>query len=176
MSVRRIRSAELLELADELAGREAGRGKPKAIALRRAISTGYYAVFHTLTQHTASRLVGGAGWTPQHATVARWIAHTDLKGLAKAANSQGNAALQSVLRPVDSRLADLAQDFVDLQDARHSADYDDFFDVSKALTLSYVDTARQAVRGAEELFHESEPSYMRFLGLAVGGTKVAKTR
>jgi len=176
MTVRFIQSVELLTLADELAGRGAGRGKPRTIALRRAISTAYYAVFHVLGQHTATRLIGGSGWTTVHASVARWITHTDLAALADAANGRGNAALQRALGAVDPRLADLAQDFIDLQAARHGADYDDYFDVSKAATLSYVDAARRAVTDADVLYTAGEQSYLRFLGLAVGGVKVAKNR
>ncbi len=48
MAVRFIQSAELLVLADKLAGREAGKGKPRTIELRRAVSSAYYAVFHML--------------------------------------------------------------------------------------------------------------------------------
>lgn len=176
MAVRFIQANELLVLADELAGRGAGPGKPRTIALRRAISTAYYAVFHVLGQHTALRLLGDSGWTQTHASVARWITHTDLAALADAANKRGNAALQRALGTVDPKLADLAQDFIDLQSARHGADYDDYFEVSKASTLSYVDAAHSAVKSADLLFTSSDQSYERFLGLAVGGVKVAKTR
>lgn len=175
MAVRYIQSAELLDLADHLAGRNQGPGKPRTIYLRRSISTAYYAVFHMLTQHTAIRLLG-PGWTTKHATVARWVTHTDLAALAEAANGRRNQALVAALDPVDGRLADIAQNFLDLQDARHGADYDDFFPVSKATTLSYIDAARSAVESAKTLHADSEASYLRFLGLAVGGVKIAKVR
>jgi hypothetical protein len=63
-----------------------------------------------------------------------------------------------------------------LQDARHGADYDDFFAVSKAATLSLVDAARSSVDSAKALEASAEASYLRFLGLAVGGVKIAKVR
>lgn len=176
MAVRYVQPVELLALADDLAGRGRGPGEPRTIYLRRSISTAYYAVFHRMTQHTATRLLGDGPWTLKHASVARWVTHTDLAALADAANGRGNRALINVLEPVDPRLADFAQDFIDLQAARHGADYDDFFAVSKAATLSYVDVARRAVASADALYLSSEPSYMRFLGLAVGGVKVARTR
>jgi hypothetical protein len=175
MAVRYIQSAELLVLADDLAGRGRGPGKPRTIYLRRSISTAYYAIFHMITQHTAMRLLG-PGWTTKHASVARWATHTDLAALADAANGRGNQALVRALDRVDPRLADIAQNFVDLQAARHGADYNDFFPVSKAATLSYVDAARSAVTSAKALHASSEASYMRFPGLAVGGVKIAKTR
>jgi hypothetical protein len=125
-----------------------------------------------MTQHTAQRLLGDGTWTAKHAAVARWVTHTDLAALADAANGRkGTASLIDTLAPVDHRLADVAQDFVDLQAARHGADYDDFFPISKAAALSYVDAARRAIKSADALYDESEPSYMRFLGLAVGGVK-----
>ncbi|MGP9725176.1 hypothetical protein ACT3SZ_14285 [Corynebacterium sp. AOP40-9SA-29] len=80
------------------------------------------------------------------------------------------------LEPVAPDVADVAQAFVDLQDARHGADYDDLFDVTKSMTLSYVDTAKDSVARADALFEAEDQSYLRFLGLAVGGVKVAKAR
>ncbi|MGV1003569.1 MAG: hypothetical protein ACOYEV_02135 [Candidatus Nanopelagicales bacterium] len=176
MAVRLIQPYELLVLADELAGREAGPGKPRTINLRRAISSAYYALFHRLTQHTATRLLADELWTPKHTSVARWVTHIELRKLSDAANGRGNRALVDVLDPVDPRLSDLCQSFIDLQDARHGADYDDYFAVWKYQTLEYVDAARRALVAARELHGSGEKSYQRFLGLAVGGTNVAKSR
>ncbi|MGF1647537.1 MAG: hypothetical protein ACFCVF_11555 [Kineosporiaceae bacterium] len=176
MAVRFIQSNELLSLADHLAGRDAGRGKPRTAYLRRSISTAYYAIFHLLTQHAVQRLLGDDGWTQKHAAVARWVAHTDLATLADATNGRGSRALVEAMSPVEPRLANLSQDFIDLQAARHRADYDDYFDASKASTLAYVDAAKRAVGIAGDLYRIQEPSYLRFLGLALGGVKVAKNR
>ena len=46
----------LLRHAEQLA--QTGRGRPTDAALRRGISTAYYAVFHDLTGQAASHLVG----------------------------------------------------------------------------------------------------------------------
>lgn len=114
MAVRPIQSMELLDLADHLAGRGRGPGKPRTIYLRRAISTGYYAFFSMLRQHAATR--------------------------------------------------------------PHGADHDDLFEATKPLTLFYVDAVRSAVTSVDVLNSECEASYARFLGLAVGGVKIAKAR
>ncbi|PWB94492.1 hypothetical protein [Methylosinus sporium] len=58
---------DLLGLADELAGREAGR--PKQASLRRAVATAYYAVFHTLAKLCADQLIGAS---PDPQTSAWW--------------------------------------------------------------------------------------------------------
>jgi uncharacterized protein (UPF0332 family) len=175
MAQRPIQPHELIELAQDLAGISAGRGKPRTIYLRRAISTAYYAVFHKVTQHSVQHLLGDS-WGSKHAAVARWITHTDLEKLAKAANGQGNAALSSALAPVDAAVQDLMQNFIDLQSNRHAADYNDDFDVTKAMTLTYVDMAGSSVVDADALYSDSEPSYMRCLGLALGGAGIAKKR
>ena len=84
MSSRNIDSQELLDLADVLAGRRAGRGRPKTTHLRRAISTAYYALFHEIVQQGSEMLVPGT--SPQDKSrrnaAARWIAHNDLRKLA----------------------------------------------------------------------------------------------
>lgn len=171
-----IQPSTLLALAADLGGETSGPGRPRPIYLRRAVSSAYYAVFHRLTQHSAQQLLGRGEWTLRHSAVARWITHTDLAALADAANNRGNASLRAVLAPVDARLQDVAQNFLDLQSARHSADYDDFYEVSRSLALSHVASARAAVAGADALFTEEHPGYLRFLALAFGSVKVAKSR
>lgn len=97
MAVRPIQPRELLDLADELAGRGAGAGKPRTIRLRRSISTAYYAVFHEVSFRAVTRLLGTAAWGPTEASVARWVTHTDLEALARAATGSGNQALKLAL-------------------------------------------------------------------------------
>lgn len=163
MAIRPIQSHELLDLAERLANGTGGPGRPRTIELRRAVSTAYYAVFHKLGQHAAMRLIGD-GWTSRHSAVARWIAHADLAKLADASNGLGNSALQAAMQPVDPRLSDLSQRFVDLQVARHDADYNDLFNITREEARLAVGSARRAVDHANELFEEKELSYLRFLG------------
>jgi hypothetical protein len=68
VTARQIHPGELLDLADVLAGRRAGAGRPRTIELRRAISSAYYAIFHELVgQCTADMVRGGAGTPLQDA-------------------------------------------------------------------------------------------------------------
>ncbi|WP_143087197.1 hypothetical protein [Geodermatophilus ruber] len=179
MAVRPIQPLELIELADELAGRNSGAGKPKTIRLRRSISSAYYAVFHELSFRATSRLLGSTGWGSTEAAVTRWITHTDLADLTTAVatgTGRGAKALKLALGVVHPDVTRIAQAFVDLQDARHRADYDDTFDVSKAVALSFVDLAGDAVRRSGALIDADDATYSRFLALAMGGVKVARTR
>lgn len=168
----------LLKLADKEAGRYAGQGRPPVMELRRAVSSAYYAVFHQITMHIANELLGDATWTQEHATVCRWVSHIDLKKLADAAalGPAPNRPVASVLGRVNPDLAELGQNYIDLQTARHDADYNDFAPVSKALSISWVDTAHRSVDLARGLRKKEDESYRRFLRLALGGVKIAKTR
>lgn len=106
------------------------------------------------------------------------MTHTDLAELSKAASggNGGKQALKVALGTVDPKLAAIGDAFVGLQDQRHGADYDDDYVIDRASALAYVDDARQAITNADMLWREAEPSYQRFLGLAVGAVKVAKQR
>lgn len=172
---RPISAAELLDLADELAGR-GGAVPPTPIKLRRSISSAYYAVFHELSFRATQRLLGSANWGTTEAAVARWVTHTDLATLAVAATGGGNHALRVALGSMHESVIRIAQAFLDVQVARERADYDDTFDVSTAVALSFVDLARDAVNRSLTLSDAGDPNYSRFLALAMGGVKVAKKR
>lgn len=173
---RPLAAAELLDLAHELASRGGGAAEPTAISLRRSISSAYYALFHELSYRATQRLLGSAGWGPTESAVVRWVTHTDLAALAVAATGGGNHALRVVLGSLDERVVRIARAFRDLHDARERADYDDTFDVSTAVALSFVDLARDAVNMSVDLSDAGDPTYSRFLALAMGGVKVAKNR
>ncbi len=174
-AARPISVAELLDLADELAGR-GGAGPPTAIKLRRSISSAYYAVFHELSFRATQRLLGSAGWGATEAAVARWVTHTDLATLARAATGGGSPALRVALGSVHESVTRIAEAFLDLHDARERADYDDTFDVSTAVALSLAHLARDTVNRSFELSDAGDPTYSRFLALAMGGVRVAKNR
>ena len=62
-------------------------------------------------------------WDDTAVKMARWISHTDLSVLCRAAKGSGGRALREALTPVGSRTLQVAQAFLDLQEERHLADY-----------------------------------------------------
>ena len=103
---------DLLEQAGHLVRRD--RKRPKQASLRRAISTAYYALFHLLVAD------GVRNWkqTDQRNTFARAFDHRVMK-------EASNRMMRSV--PGGTAYASLrwlANSFVELQQARHLADYD----------------------------------------------------
>lgn len=114
---------DLLAQASHLASKEPKR--PKQASLRRAVSTTYYALFHFLIDESSSFLISGGGPDRRklRLAIARSFVHAQMKTASQAfAGSSKNpwASLFSI--PLG--LATIAQTFVDLQQARHEADYD----------------------------------------------------
>lgn len=114
----------LLAQARHLALRE--RKKPQQDSPRRAVSTAYYALFHCLVGDASRSLA------PSHlaAIVARAFDHGEMKEACKPFASSNLPALLTAASqpggvPVPPALRDVAQAFIDLQEARHRADYTD---------------------------------------------------
>lgn len=120
-------STQLLDQASHLATREPRR--PKQASLRRAVSAAYYALFHYLIERAALQMVSGQNAAAIRATLSRAFAHGAMKETSKSF-SKGMGKLPPVVQtalagtvfPPD--LAVVAQTFVELQEARHAADYD----------------------------------------------------
>ncbi|HWE93212.1 MAG TPA: hypothetical protein VG269_04495 [Tepidisphaeraceae bacterium] len=111
---------DLLEQARHLSKRE--RRRPRQASLRRAISAAYYAMFHLLTQEASASLVARPDL---RARFSRAFDHGDMKQASRAFANAQPAQLLGLTggAAVPSQLQDLAEAFVELQEARHEADY-----------------------------------------------------
>jgi hypothetical protein len=143
----RISPNALLAVAEQLAGANAGRGRPREAAHRRAVSSAYYALFHRLSVDIAWSLLPGCSESEGYAA-ARSVSHTSIRTVCDWIG--GNTPPQQ-LRPVLARLranADLTQvalSFSRLQERREAADYDHLATFDKATTVQLVGQAGQAV-------------------------------
>lgn len=161
-------SRDLLGLAKQLAS--IGRTRPKQAALRRAISTAYYAVFHFLIEQTTKHLVGvQASEASLRAFLARGISRGGMKNVCK---SIGNDKWPSVvekrigrgaLLPPPQALKDVAAAFVNLQELRHSADYDPLRRFSRADAIIEVGRAEALMRDWESVANGSERTFFLYL-------------
>lgn len=94
--------------------------------VRRAVSSAYYSLFHLLIRDAV------LNWKPadQHARLARSFDHKRMKDASTAIlKEMGNLPVQpnagaDAGQVARFRLSTVAQAFVDLQQARHKADYD----------------------------------------------------
>lgn len=137
---------DLLEQAEQLATLDPRR--PKQVNLRRAVSSAYYALFHLLTSEAAALYAQEPGLA---ARINRTFNHGEMKKvsamiandkLPKGIQSPGGAYVSTDDRKVD--LKTVANAFVDLQQARHDADYDLSRSFRRQEALAFIGKAREA--------------------------------
>jgi hypothetical protein len=133
---------DLLAQADYLAKREPRR--PKQASLRRAISSAYYALFHLLTSEASRMFMKDERlWK----CVNRVYGHVEINTISKSfAQGDWPKAFDAVkgVFPLPQELKDVARAFVNLQQARHNADYHLAQTFTRSETMDFVDMARKA--------------------------------
>ena len=117
---------QLCRQARELATQE--RGKPKQVSLRRATSAAYYALFHFLIDQATRQIIGSrAADANQRHWLARAFKHNEMAEVSKSFGS-GNLPRRAMFHTqpiqVPKSLRSIASAFLELQEARHEADYD----------------------------------------------------
>ncbi|MGB6687604.1 MAG: hypothetical protein WBE76_07155 [Terracidiphilus sp.] len=114
----------LLEQAKHLARRE--RTRPRQASLRRALSTSSYALFHFLIRE-AVKQIGPNLTDDNYNRVYRWFDHGAMYRVARMFSEDLVRIPNSkdvLIQNNDTRIEFVAQHFADLQELRHSADYD----------------------------------------------------
>lgn len=136
-------SSDLLDQARALATKEPKR--PKQASLRRAVSAAYYSLFHLLTEDVARAMFGGFDANGLRHVFRRAFQHQTMK---KAAQGFGAASLADPWKPLlpspSPQLMLVAGAFVDLQQARHQADYDHSHRLTRAEAIDLVERAEDA--------------------------------
>jgi hypothetical protein len=113
--------------------------RPRQWELKRSVSTAYYAVFHAVAKDAAD-LFAGAG--PVRAGKAWRHAYRGLEhGFAR------NACREVPKLGFPHGIAYCANEFVELQEARHNADYDPKAKLTRADALQWVARAEAAITG-----------------------------
>ena len=134
-----MNAPDLIEAAHILA--KLGDAPPTQARLRRAVSTTYYAMFHTLAASSADLFIGtdrSAAWHRAY----RALDH----GRAKSVCRQGQ-----VMREFPAEIRDFAKAFVVLQVQRQKADYAlDAPAYDKSDVLGYIASAEQAIGRFEQ--------------------------
>jgi uncharacterized protein (UPF0332 family) len=130
---------DLLQQADHLATYEGLN--PSQASLRRAVSTAYYALFHLLVEEAALRWNG----SPEAKTgMERGFQHGPMKNVSIQFRKQAWQDWHGNQRQIPSAIQKIASAFVDLQEERHTADYDNHEQWSVTDVQAILDTARSA--------------------------------
>ena len=139
----------LLDQAARLATPQ-GAGPPRQVDLRRAISAAYYAVFHTTLVAAADEFVGRTKRSSKlYALVYRSVDHRTLRDLCVEVKKPNLPARYARYVPASGfgrNIPAFAAAFVELQEKRHSADYDPLLRIRMADALLAIKTARTAVK------------------------------
>ncbi len=142
---------KLLEHASQLAGEEAGPGRPSYTNHRRAVSSAYYAAFHQVTDQVARRLFPGS--PSFRAQARRSVTHGAIYEVCRWVTGAGGAPQH--LRPVvdvlkqDPVVTSVADSLMALKEAREEADYDHTRAFNKRETLTILEEARSTVAGLQ---------------------------
>ena len=140
-----MKPTDFIATAKELVQSDS-RGRPRETDLRRAVSTAYYALFHTIANCCADTLVGGpssnrseSAWTQVYRSVDHRIAR------ARCDNQQ-------MMQRFPIEIQGFARLFVGMQIARHEADYNpnpEFEFYKDAVLQNIIDSEYQLERFAE---------------------------
>ena len=113
--------------------------EPLQDSLRRAVSTAYYAMFHALASSNADCLVG----TPYDALTEHAWSRV-YRGL------NHNAARRSLMQDrslFSPQVGQFARKFSQLQDQRHSADYDPGKSFTLTEAMAWIDLSEEGIEG-----------------------------
>ncbi len=140
---------DLLLLARQMVDRNPGT--PVEAELRRAVSTAYYALFHLLIDKGTSRLVTLPALRPRVARTFehKWmlqVCQEYVKATPAGPVSPGDYVLKG--NTIPGALVTIASTFVDLQELRHTADYN----LAHPLAHPEADTAIAQVEAAFKSF------------------------
>ena len=107
--------------------------KPSQAALRRALSTVYCALFHTLAKSGADLLAGVTGASrsrPAWRQTYRALEHGRVRSACRKVGT---------MKKFPSAIQKFGDFFIEMQEIRHSADYDPYAEFEEPLTKFFVD-------------------------------------
>lgn len=119
---------------------------PSEADLRRAISTAYYAVFHTLAASNAELIAG----QPQ-SNVSAYAWERVYRRLDHGRTRNNLRAVLNLLSPGGENFAST---FIELHDLRQEADYDPNFTITYLNTVNTIARAETAIRDFAQLTQE----------------------
>ena len=143
---------DLIRIARYLASTGTGvnAGRPSRADLRRAVSTTYYALFHALAECCANTLIGA---TPRNRSQQAWrqtyraLDHRHAK----------NQCNRTEITLFPQEIQTFAASFIDLQNRRHTADYDPL--PNRSSTFFYRHDVLELITEAEQAINSLNSAY-----------------
>jgi hypothetical protein len=158
-------SDHLFEQADKLIVSQAGR--PRQADIRRAISAAYYGLFHAIVAKAVDQFVGATNRDKSHYGLAyRSVSHSRLREVC---NEVQKSTQSNKYRPYipttgfGSNIIAFAEAALELQERRHSADYDVMVSMTRSDAALAVATARAALGGFDQSSHQEQLAFLSLL-------------
>jgi hypothetical protein len=150
-------SEEWMEHAIRLLGGQSDPGNFPDLDARRAVSAAYHALFHHLSSALVSQIAPQAD--PDAAgRIHRWLDHTEMKKVCREfAAPNLRPPLSDLLgKSASIDMQTVAVSFIDLQSARHSADYDLRYRLSWGEADEFIGIAADAIAAWNRIAPSSE--------------------
>jgi uncharacterized protein (UPF0332 family) len=128
---------------------EAPAGRPRQADLKRAISAAYYGLFHIAITAGTEVLIGANHQDPLYGLIYRSVDHRRLRELCEEVIKPKPSTKYAPYLPSSGIGPDLiafATAVKQLQEERHTADYDPSASISRSNALASIATAQSAVR------------------------------
>ena len=158
----------LFEQAEKLISPQLGR--PRQVDIRRAISTAYYAIFHAIITAAADQFIGITNRDESRYGLAyRSVDHGWLRKLCEEVQKSTLSTKFRRYAPATgfgANIAALAAAAEELQEKRHSADYDVMIRMNRSDAVLAISTARAAL-GRFDNAGQPERARTRPQGLSV---------
>lgn len=143
------------------------QGRPSQAKLRRSISNSYYAVFHLILEGGVGLLIGKKKEDAELSHyIQRSFEHNSIKEACELVQRHNLPHKHSPISgPFPAKCKSLAGLFIEIQKARHFADYDLSTSISKSMAETYYNMAVQAFDDWSTAKQTEETALKQFLGL-----------
>ena len=121
------------------------KSKPSQVALRRSLSTVYYAMFHTLAKNGADLLVGATDASRSRQAWRQTYRGLEHRQVKEACIKAG------VMEKFPPSIREFGDFFVEMQEVRHGADYDPYAEFEEPLTRFFVE---RRINRAEKIIRD----------------------
>jgi len=127
------------------------------VSLRRAVSASYYALFHNINSK-AVELIAPNVPAETNYRIQRWFEHAEMKRICgRFLPAKLDQPLRDLIGETASvDLQNVARSFIQLQDARHRADYDLSYDLTWEQARQYIELSVGAIGAWERISSSAE--------------------
>jgi hypothetical protein len=143
---------DLLSHAIELVGSDSLETEPNEINSRRAVSASYYGLFHQINGDAVDLIAPNVPTITNH-RIQRWFDHAEMKRVcSRFLPAQLDRPLLDLIGSSSTPdLQTVARSFIQLQDARHRADYDLSYKLDLQQARQHVELAVTALKSWKQI-------------------------